>query len=565
MKALEPGDPRMLGGYELLGRLGSGGQGTVFLARSAADVRVAVKTLNSAAVTDPVARRRFAGEVALVRQVSSFCIAEVLDADLAGPQPYIVSEYVPGPSLQEAVAAAGPHTGGALRRLAVSTMTALAAVHAAGIVHRDFKPHNVLLGPDGPRVIDFGIARLLDATTATGHVVGTVVYMSPEQIAAGDIGPAGDMFSWAATMAYAASGRPPFGQDTIPAVMHRILNEPPDLPALPADLADIVTACLAKDPQQRPTSQTALLQLIGHAPAAPVTGQPGRPAAGRTATDPDTKNPAVRQTLPASATATLGDLRPPRRRWPLVLLATAIVGAGAVTAAVIGLAPSGAPSPSAPMSTPPRAAMTGTLLYHDDFSQHGNWDGYTFNPTGPPDQRTEHGYEINRGVFSQYVDHGYPANPSLSPVPAKHATSAEPALAFGVTAQIRRASGTGDIGLLCRWDEDNGSGYRLLLGRDGTVHAARHQAGGDLDVAPAVKSSPPATGHAVSLQALCRTDTTGTHLIFWINGKKVIDTTDSPGLPSDPISQIGLYAQVPEASQGTLYVSYDDFAVYRPT
>nr|BFE86625.1 hypothetical protein GCM10020093_092260 [Planobispora longispora] len=146
---------------------------------------MAVKALHAAASSDPIRRRRFAGEAELIRQVSSFCVAEVLDADLDSERPYIVSEYVDGPSLKTAVETGGPRSGGTLRRLAVGTVTALAAIHQAGIVHRDVKPPNVLLGPDGPRVIDFGIARLLDtASTTTGHVVGTVAYMSPEQVAA---------------------------------------------------------------------------------------------------------------------------------------------------------------------------------------------------------------------------------------------------------------------------------------------------------------------------------------------------------------------------------------------
>ncbi|GIH89669.1 serine/threonine protein kinase [Planobispora siamensis] len=264
MEPLQPRDPDRVGGYRLLGRLGEGGQGTVYLAEDPAGLRVAVKTLNAASSSDPVRRRYFASEASLIRQVSSFCVAEVLDTDLESDRPYIVSEYVEGPSLRSAVATGGPRAGGTLRRLAIGTVTALAAIHQAGIVHRDFKPPNVLLGPDGARVIDFGIARLLDtATTTTGNIIGTVAYMSPEQVSGSRVGFASDMFSWAATMAYAAGGRPPFGQDTVPAIMYRILHAEPDLPALPGDLAEVVEACLAKDPDRRPSAREVLLRLIG--------------------------------------------------------------------------------------------------------------------------------------------------------------------------------------------------------------------------------------------------------------------------------------------------------------
>jgi ABC-type branched-subunit amino acid transport system substrate-binding protein/serine/threonine protein kinase len=262
---LLPGDPERLGDYELTGRLGEGGQGIVFLGRSPAGEQVAVKLLLAQLTGDAAARNRFVRELAVTKRVAGFCTAEVLDADVAGDRPYIVSEYVEGPSLRELVRDEGPRRGSALMRLAIGTATALAAIHQQGIVHRDFKPPNVLMGPDGPRVIDFGVARALDANavTMTSQVVGTPAYMAPEQVAGGAVGAPADMFAWGATIAYAATGDSPFGNDSIPAVMHRIMHVDPDLATLPEPLRELVARCLSKNPAQRPTAHAVLLRLVG--------------------------------------------------------------------------------------------------------------------------------------------------------------------------------------------------------------------------------------------------------------------------------------------------------------
>jgi ABC-type branched-subunit amino acid transport system substrate-binding protein/serine/threonine protein kinase len=272
---LLPGDPERLGDYELTGRLGEGGQGIVFLGRSPSGDPVAVKLLLAQLTGDEAARNRFVRELEVTKHVAGFCTAEVLDADVAGDRPYIVSEYVEGPSLRELVRDEGPRRGSALMRLAIGTATALAAIHQQGIVHRDFKPPNVLMGPDGPRVIDFGVARALDANavTMTSQVVGTPAYMAPEQVAGGAVGAPADMFAWGATMGYAATGDSPFGNDSIPAVMHRIMHVDPDLSVLPEPLRGLVARCLAKNPAQRPTAHAALLQLVGGVAApAPAPG-----------------------------------------------------------------------------------------------------------------------------------------------------------------------------------------------------------------------------------------------------------------------------------------------------
>jgi predicted Ser/Thr protein kinase len=269
---LRGNDPQRVGSYQLTGRLGEGGQGTVYLGENSSGERVAVKLLHPWLVGDARARARFAGELGHAKRVMPFCTARVLDADAEGDVPYIVSEFIDGPSLAEVLKKNGPTTGVALDRLAIGTITALTAIHEAGIVHRDFKPGNVIIASDGPRVIDFGIARALDMTgTLTNASVGTPAYMAPEQFSGATIGPPADVFAWACTMAFAANGRPPHGDDSVPAVMNRVVNQPPDLGTMSGSLRDVVAQCLAKDPSARPTARQILLRLLGGAeePAAP--------------------------------------------------------------------------------------------------------------------------------------------------------------------------------------------------------------------------------------------------------------------------------------------------------
>ncbi|MET8867844.1 PASTA domain-containing protein [Nonomuraea sp. NPDC004580] len=278
---LRTGDPRRLGDYELTGRLGEGGQGAVFLGSRGGE-RYAVKLLHG-----PVGDERaaFLREVELAKHVARFCTAQVIDAGFDEGRPYIVSEYVDGHSLAREVALTGPRRGGALERLAVGTATALAAIHRAGIVHRDLKPQNVLLGSDGPRVIDFGLARALDAAaTVSGRGVGTPAYMAPEQITASAVTGAADVFSWGATMCFAANATAPFGQDSVAPVLHRILTAPPELGLLDGRLRTLVAACLDKDARNRPSSRELLFELLGESPAAGSAVSPAEgPAAGSAA------------------------------------------------------------------------------------------------------------------------------------------------------------------------------------------------------------------------------------------------------------------------------------------
>ncbi|MEV4288291.1 protein kinase [Nonomuraea bangladeshensis] len=270
IRPLRPGDPERVAGWRFVGVLGSGGQGTVYKAVGGDGREVAVKLLHSHLIGDDAITRGFLREVEAARRVAAFCTAAVLDVGTADERPYIVSEYVAGDTLHQVVRSEGPRTGGTLDRLAISTLTALAAIHQAGIVHRDFKPGNVLIGPEGPIVIDFGIAKALDATTMASGVVGTPTYMSPEQFEGQRVGPASDMFSWAGTMVFAATGRPAYAGATVPAILNAVLSGSPDLGGVPERLAEVLRPCFARDPAARPSPTELMKRLMTHrGPAVP--------------------------------------------------------------------------------------------------------------------------------------------------------------------------------------------------------------------------------------------------------------------------------------------------------
>ncbi|MFJ4794309.1 serine/threonine-protein kinase [Kitasatospora purpeofusca] len=258
MQALGADDPRQVGAYRLLRRLGAGGMGRVYLGRTAGGRTVAVKVVRGELAEDAEFRARFRQEVAAARRVGGTWTAPVLDADTEGAHPWVATGYVAGPALGGAVREYGPLTDPAVRTLGAVLAQALEHVHGLGLVHRDVKPSNVLLTLDGPRLIDFGIARALDAATGltqSGFVVGSPGFMSPEQANGRPVGPPGDVFSLGAVLAYAATGVHPFGEGVSAAVLlYRVVHEAPDLTGLaPGPLRSIVLDCLAKDPAVRPT------------------------------------------------------------------------------------------------------------------------------------------------------------------------------------------------------------------------------------------------------------------------------------------------------------------------
>ncbi|NKZ04835.1 protein kinase domain-containing protein [Actinomadura latina] len=280
----QPGLPERIGPYRVADRLGEGGMGTVYAGLDTSGRKVAIKVIRREYAADGRYRARFEAEVAAAQRVRPFCTAPVLDADPAADPPYLVTEFVNGPSLDAAVAKDGPLRGADLEAVAVGIATALTAIHDAGVVHRDLKPANVLLSTFGPRVIDFGIARSLDGTrlTATGGIVGTPAFMAPEQLDGRGAAPASDVFAWGATVAFAARGGSCFGGHSLPAVIHQIMNGEPDLSGLDGMLLDAVRAALAKDPAKRPSAQSLLDRLI----SSDVRQQPTQAPAAHPSTPP---------------------------------------------------------------------------------------------------------------------------------------------------------------------------------------------------------------------------------------------------------------------------------------
>jgi hypothetical protein len=325
--------PGKIGPYRLLEKIGEGGMGVVYLARDSDGRPVAVKVLGPAVSTDPNARRRLFREVETMRRVRSRYVAEILDADVGGPSPYIVTRYVPGRTVDDVVRQSGPLRGAELAQLASGLAAALAAIHAAGVVHRDLKPGNVMLVDGQPVVIDFGIAHIPDATrlTQTGMVMGTPGYLAPEVIEGHPSSGASDVHSWGATVAFAATGRQPYGAGTYQTIFFRVLQGNAELEGVPAPLLPLVAAALAVDPRKRPPAQWLAAQCSGLCPAAPagvgsggtllasvavpwqheVDGSPLPPAGYRTAWPayPDPAYPG-----PAEAAAEVADLLPPVER-----------------------------------------------------------------------------------------------------------------------------------------------------------------------------------------------------------------------------------------------------------
>ncbi|MFH8362884.1 serine/threonine-protein kinase [Streptomyces anulatus] len=252
---LKADDPAVVGGYRLAAVLGAGGMGKVYLSYTPGGRPLAIKVIRAEFSEDPEFRRRFQQEVRAAQRVQGLYTAPVIDSDTEGAQPWLATAYVPGPSLAHAVARHGRLPLRSVLLLTVGVAEALGVIHGAGIVHRDLKPANVLLAADGPRVIDFGIARAADTTalTGTGVSVGTPAFMSPEQAAVGTVTPATDVFALGQIAAYAAIGAPAYGDGPSHAVLYRIVHEDPDLSRLPDALRPLVTRCLSRDPADRPT------------------------------------------------------------------------------------------------------------------------------------------------------------------------------------------------------------------------------------------------------------------------------------------------------------------------
>ncbi|MGW1126462.1 bifunctional serine/threonine-protein kinase/ABC transporter substrate-binding protein [Streptomyces sp. NPDC002526] len=345
MRPLTSEDPRAIGAYRTLVRLGAGGMGVVYLARTSGGALAAVKVIHAEHAADPGFRARFRREAEAAARVAGPWTVPVTGADTEAPEPWLATAFVPGPSLGEAVGTGGPLPAATLRALGSRLAEALVAVHAAGLVHRDVKPGNVLLALDGPRLIDFGIARHEGATalTATDVVIGTPGYLAPEQAVAGPVGPGCDVFSLGCVLVYAATGRRPFGDGTPAAVLFRTVHQEPDLDGVPDTLLPLITACLAKDPAARPSAGEVARSLADGPADWEVPGLSTTIAARSAA--------ALALPDPAPSTAP-GDVEPPRptrRRLLAAGAAGAVALAGGGTAWVAATRRGGTSQASGPL------------------------------------------------------------------------------------------------------------------------------------------------------------------------------------------------------------------------
>lgn len=291
MMRLRREDPRVVGSFRLHRRLGAGGMGVVYLGSDRKGQRVALKVIRPDLAEDQEFRSRFAREVSAARRIRGGCTARLVAADLEAERPWFATQYVPGPSLHDKVAEEGPLSAAEVAAIGAALSEGLVAVHEAGVVHRDLKPSNILLSPKGPRIIDFGIAWATGSSTLThvGTAVGSPGFLAPEQVRGAAVTPATDVFSLGATLAYASTGDSPFGHGSSEVMLYRVVHEEPQLDGVPDALAPLLRACLAKNPEERPTTLELSLRLKEIAareaqdlsdvrPPTPRIAEPDRPA-----------------------------------------------------------------------------------------------------------------------------------------------------------------------------------------------------------------------------------------------------------------------------------------------
>ena len=551
-EALRPGDPRQLGPYRLVGRIGRGGMGTVYLGEDGAGRRVAVKVINRELAGEGPFRDRFRREVTAARQVRRFCTAPVMDAELDNDPLWVVTEYIEGPSLESAVAERGPLPGSDLEGLAVGVATALAAIHGAGIVHRDLKPANVLLSSTGPRVIDFGIARALDAAdgpTRTGQFVGTPNYLPPELLRGEQVTPASDVFSWGCVVAYAGTGSAPFAGSTVPEIFYRVAHDEPRLEGLDPGLRDIVTAALDKDPRNRPSVQDLLGRLVGHGTTDPATlAETVQAGWYGPANDPTVQARTGHAAFPpppvtSGGNATRRDGPVPGGRGGLargpLIIAGAAVAALAVLAVVAFTVLRG--------GGPPGDLAT---VFSDDFSNDDSgWESFG----------EDYGYRDGKYFMQTSESTG-----SVSEWVPKEDVKAfpDPVLAT-VTADVTRGPADAQYGLLCRGNENQGtvSQYLFMVRNDGKGALLRKSGGDQGSKELAAPDSVPGfsdTG-ANKLQIACEGQDGGkeVRLRLWVNGEQVIDVTDA----DKPLGNgwVGMEAHRGGNEAQGVSVEFDDF------
>jgi serine/threonine protein kinase len=530
---LRQNDPRQLGGYRIVGRLGRGGMGTVYLAESAGGERAAVKVINPDLADDEMFRDRFRREIESARRVRRFCTAPVLDARLEGEPLFIVTEFVDGPNLDEFVRDSGPMRGSNLEHLAVGVATALTAIHGAGVVHRDLKPANVLLSSVGPRVIDFGIARALDTVsgaTRTGQFIGTPAYMAPELISGATASPAADVFAWGCVVTYAGTGTVPFDGPSVPSVLYQISHGEPSIDGLDEGLRDLVTQALAKDPAKRPSAQQLLDVLTGRpqastAESAETIGRTWAVPSGR-ATMPDTPPTSV---------------SPPRRTGPRVRRSWVLAAAGLAAVGVLG----GVLLLRGPAGPPGKT----TTVFADDFGNtNSGWSGSTWTSGSG---YFEAGYRI---------DAGDPSPEEWESAPTKEDLPA--GLLISTDATAKAGPPYGQLAVFCR---GNGSGedsssYDFLVRADGQGALIRKEAGkrGAKELARKSSAAGFKKGAKNRLQAACQQEGKKVQLRFWINGRLAAEAYDADGpLPN---GGAGLMARLDNGgSGGNVQALFDNF------
>ncbi|WP_026404623.1 serine/threonine-protein kinase [Actinomadura rifamycini] len=597
-EALRPGDPDRLGPYRLTGRLGRGGMGTVYLGEDDGGRRVAVKVINRELAGEGAFRERFRREVTAARQVRRFCTAPVLDAELDRDPLYVVTEFIDGPSLEKAVRDRGPLPGSDLEGLAVGVATALSAIHGAGIVHRDLKPANVLLSSTGPRVIDFGIARALDAAdgpTRTGQFVGTPNYLPPEILRGEPITPASDVFSWGCVVAYAGTGVAPFAGDTVPAIFYRVVHDAPKLDALDPGLRDVVAAALDKDPRSRPSVQELLGRLVGtgatpdpatlaetvasgwprHGAAAGAGAGIGAGVAGAGAAGAGVQDAP---TLPSPPAPGGPDPATPART---ALLRGGPTGDDSTRDDALRTPPaaSGPRPPSGPSGplgggVPRRALAIGAAVAA--VVAVAAFVGFKVIGGGPPDKlatafsdafASDDSGWYTFGENQTYVNERYRMRTSGSDsalnafVPKGEVKDFPDPLLATVTVAVREGPADARFGMTCRSNDEGARQYVFLVRNDGQGALLRKVDGdrGTKDLAAVDSSGGWDEEGPNEVQIACegKDDGESVRLRLWVNGDRVIDETDAE--QPLPNGRVGLRIERGGNQAEDVTAEFDDF------
>ncbi|WP_433252505.1 protein kinase domain-containing protein [Streptosporangium sp. CA-135522] len=577
-----PGETQMIGGYLLRRVLGRGGMGTVHLAATPTGGLAAVKVINPELARDPAFRRRFEREVAAARLVARFCTAPVLDAGIDGDVAYLVTEYVRGPDLARAVREQGPMAGSDLEALAVGIAVALNAIHGAGVIHRDLKPSNVLLSPMGPRVIDFGIAKLVDGDSlASQAILGTPAFMAPEQVRGEPLTPAADVYAWGGVIAFAGTGRLPFGGGAPAEVLYRIVNEGPHLGGLDERMRGFVERAMAKDPTGRPSARELLAELVGGRDMTPATATQvvertwtGRPPGTGEGSPGETETPGQSRNqtgIPPVGTSPVGI--PPIGTSSAGTSPVGIppIGTSSAGTSPVGIPPAGTP-PAGTSSTgipPTKTPESRSAAGHDrapvsrrsrrrrgallaGLAVLAATAGAAWWTVARPDARwpfhadfgaADHAWsvgatdagraEVTGGAYLLTVNSGWRLWKS-APAPD------EPEEGVVISSSARLIGGSGEFGVWCRGDSDGGDRYEFAVNGSGTVSITKRQAGrkGTVLYGPAANAN--ISGSADNrVVAECRPDGSKLALRLWVNeafaGEAVDDGPYGPG-------QAGVYA-----------------------